>query len=138
MGSVEAGGGKGEGEAGGSGGLDDGAGGCFGIGAVELGAAGNDHLGGVDVGLAETGGVVALALGVEVGGEAVAPAERVPVVNMLGKDDDVSGGDGLVVVKAGKQGVCRRTTGTALGGEKLNEDGGARGGLGDGGGGGGC
>ena len=116
---------QGKAEAGSEGSLHDSAAGGTRVGADELGAAGDHHLRGVDVVEVELRAVLALAAGEEGRGESVAPAEVVPVVDVLLKDDDLGGGDGLVVVEPGEEGVGGRAARTTLGGEELDEDGGA-------------
>ena len=123
--ALRAGRGEVEGEFGLPGRLGDGSMGLARIVADELVAAIDDHLRGVDAVEAEARGVEVLAVGELVGGEAVMPAELVPVIDVLAEDDDVGGGDGLFVVEAGEEGVRGGTTGAALGGEELDEDRGA-------------
>ena len=76
----------------------------------------------------EADAVLVLTLGELVGGEAVVPAELIPVVDVFAEDDDVGGGDGLLA-EPEKERVGGWATGAALGGEELYEDRGARGGL---------
>ena len=71
--------------------------------------------------------VLALAGGELVRGEAIVPAERLPVVDVLFEPDDVGGGDRLLALEAGEQSVGGWATGAALGGDELHQDGGARG-----------
>jgi len=65
-------------------------------------------------------GVGGLTLGELMGGEAVVPAERVPVVYVLLEDDDVGGGDGLVLEQMREESVGGWATGAAFGGEEFD------------------
>ena len=116
--------GEGETDLGSLGGLGDGGDGFGGITAEELRLAVDDHLWRVGVVELQARGVEVLALGELRGGEAVAPAGAVPVVDVLFEDDDVCVGDGLLLLERGEEFVGGRAAGAALGGEKLDEDGG--------------
>jgi len=65
-------------------------------------------------------GVGGLTLGELMGGEAVVPAEGVPVVDVFFEDDDVGVGDGLVLEEMREESVGGRATGAALGGEEFD------------------
>ena len=64
--------------------------------------------------------VLALAGGELVRGEAIVPAERLPVVDVLFEPDDVGGGDRLLALEAGEQSVGGWATGAAFGGEEFD------------------
>ena len=55
------------------------------------------------------------------------PALTIPVIDMFFEDDDLRVGDGLFGVESGKELVCRRATGAALGGEQFDKNRGTRG-----------
>lgn len=101
--------------------------------AYELFCAVDDHLRRVDIREMKGDAVLALAFGEERGGEAVSPAEVVPVIDVLAEHDDVGGLDWLELAEFGQQSVGRRATGAAFGGEELDEYGRWRCGLGTGG-----
>ncbi len=88
-----------------------------GIVAYKLIGAIDDHLRGIDAVDAQVGAVLALSLGVLGGGEAVVPAEAVPVVDVFTQHDDLGAIDGLIVVELREESVCGRTAGAALGGK---------------------
>jgi hypothetical protein len=67
-----------------------------------------------------------LALGPLVGGERIDPAVVIPIIDMLFEGDYFCAGDGLLIFESGEQGIGRRTTGAALGGEELDDYGTAR------------
>ena len=50
------------------------------------------------------------------------PAKLVPVVDMLFEGDDFGGGDGLLLLEAGEEGVGGWAAGAAFGGEEFDED----------------
>jgi len=82
--------------------------------AVDLCGAVDDRLWGVNIVLLEGEAVFLLALG-EVGrGETVAPAEAVPVVDVLAENDDVGSGNGLGTVELSEDGIGGRATGAAF------------------------
>ena len=94
--------------------MHDGALGMGGVIADELVGSVDDHLRGVDTVDVEAGAVLILALGVLVGGEAVVPAEVVPVVDVLAEDDDFGVLDGLISVEFRQQRVSWRASRAAL------------------------
>ena len=91
--------------------------------ADELNATVDDHLRSVDAAVREGGGVGFLAAS-EVGrGERIAPAEVIPIVNVLFESDDFGSVDGLLLGQLFEERIGRRATGAAFGGEEFDEDG---------------
>jgi hypothetical protein len=66
--------------------------------------------------------VAALAVAEERVGPRIAPAEVVPVVDMLGEDEKLHAREGLLLVQSGQDGVGGRAARAALGGEELDQD----------------
>jgi len=98
--------------------------------ADELNAAVDDHLGSVHAAVGESGGVGFLAAS-EVGrGERVAPAEVIPIVDVLFESDDFGAVDGLFLGQLFEERIGRRATGAAFGGEEFDEDGSSGRGIG--------
>ena len=119
-----------KGELGRAGGLRDGAECMDHVIAGELVGAVDNHLRGVFAAEPEAVDIGGLARAELLRGEAVAPAERVPVIDVLFEGEDVGIGDGLGPLQAGQQGVGGWTTGAALGGKQLYQDRGGAGGRG--------
>jgi hypothetical protein len=90
--------------------------------ADELIGAIDDHLRRVDAVDVKASAVLALPVGVLMRGEAVVPAEVVPVVNVLAQNDDLGSCDGLALVKLGQQSIGRRTARTTFRREKFHEN----------------
>lgn len=102
--------------------LLDGLLGFFGIGSIELHGPIDDDLGRMDVTKAKQSLIVLLTLG-EVGrGEAIFPAETVPIVDVLAKDNDVGVGNGLFAIEAGEYDICGRATRAAFRSEQFDKD----------------
>ena len=90
--------------------------------ADELNATVDDHLRSVDAAVREGGGVGFLAAS-EVGrGERIAPAEVIPIVNVLFESDDFGSVDGLLLGQLFEERIGRRATGAAFGSEEFDED----------------
>src|SRR5436189_156536 len=89
----------------------DGADRMGGIVADELLCSVDDHLWGVGTVHAQARAVVALPFGVLVRGEAVVPAEVIPVVDMLAEHNDLRAIYGLRLVEPGQKNVGGRTAG---------------------------
>ncbi len=103
-------------------GTGDGAASVSRIVADKLFRAIDDHLRGVDAVDPEAKPIAILAVGELVRGEAVAPAELVPVIHMLAERDDLYAIHGLRAHKLCQQRVGGRATGAAFRGEELYKD----------------
>ena len=72
--------------------------------------------------------VVLLALGKDRRGEAVGPAQAVPVIDVFAENNEIGAGHGLGTIENFQKPVGRRTTRTSLGCEQFQQDGTAAGG----------
>jgi hypothetical protein len=89
----------------------------------ELSTAVDDHLWGVDAAIGEDAGVVLLAASEIGGGERVAPAEMVPVIDMLFERNDFYAVEGLILTELFEKIIGGRAGGTAFGREEFEDDG---------------
>lgn len=90
--------------------------------ANELSGAIDDHLRGIDAAIGESDGVLFLAVR-EIGGrKGVRPAESVPVVDMLFESENFDAIEGLIFAQFFEDGIGRRATGAAFGGEEFDDD----------------
>ena len=92
------------------------------IAADELGLAVDDGLGGINAVEREALAVTLLAGGEGGGGVGVGPAEPIPIIDVLRKNEEFDAGDGLLI-ELSQDAVGRGTTGAALRGEEFDEDG---------------
>src|SRR6266702_3095217 len=102
--------------------MGDGADGIAAIVADELVGPVDDHLRGVHTVEVQIVGILGLPGRELVGGEAVVPAERVPIVHVLLKDKDVGVGNGLVFEQMRQECIGGWATGAAFGGEEFDDD----------------
>ena len=104
------------------GGACDGAAKSGAIAADKLLGAVDNHLRGINLVEREVNRVVALPFGHCVEGKWIAPAEVIPVGDVLAEDDGLRSGNELGRVEASEERVGRRAVGTAFGGEELDQN----------------
>ena len=93
------------------------------VAAENVDAAAHHHLRRVDPPARDHRSVVLLAVGEERIRERILPAERVPVVDVLGEADHGRPGNGLGAHEPRQNGIRGRTARAAFGGKQLDEDG---------------
>jgi len=101
------------------------------VAADQLRAAVDDHLRRVDAVEIEMRPVGLLPVGERGRGKSILPSKLIPVVDMLAERDHLRAGDRLIGDEPRQDRVRRRAVGAAFGGEQLDQDRRATGGVHD-------